>query len=61
MKHRIHVSTRVYRMIQEERSVFWEGIISVIAGEKKLSMNMCLDSDWLPRLELFESTATKVL
>jgi hypothetical protein len=31
---------RVYRVSQEERSIFWEVIVSVILS-KKLDMNMC--------------------
>jgi hypothetical protein len=31
---------RIYRVSQEERTIFWEVIVSVILG-KKLYMNMC--------------------
>jgi hypothetical protein len=34
------VTTSIYRVSQEERSIFWEVIVSVILS-KKLYMNMC--------------------
>ena len=58
MNHPVYISTGLYRVIQEERSVFWEVIISFIA-RKIFHVNTCLDSDWLPRLQVFESTNTK--
>ena len=33
--------THTYRVIQEERSIFWDVIISVIV-RKKVRINMCL-------------------
>ena len=40
--HRIILHTHhIYRVIQEERSIFWEVIVSVIV-RKKVDMNMCV-------------------
>jgi len=37
----VHTSSKqIYRVSQEERSIFWEVIVSVILS-KKLCMNMC--------------------
>ena len=36
-------------MIQEVRSLFLEVIVLVILKKKKVHMNMCLNSEWLPR------------
>ena len=32
---------QLYRVSQEERSIFWEVVVSVILSKKKLYMNMC--------------------
>jgi hypothetical protein len=37
---RLHEWTALYRVIQKERSIFWDGIVSVIVT-KKIYMNMC--------------------
>ena len=39
--HRAPKHIVLYRVIQEERSIFWEGIVSVIV-KKKIHINMCL-------------------
>jgi hypothetical protein len=37
---RINYNNEIYRVPQEERTIFWEVIVSVILS-KKLYMNMC--------------------
>jgi hypothetical protein len=49
----------IYRVIQEERLVFWEVIVPVLM-RKKVHMNMCLILNGA-EIELFESTNTKAL
>ena len=48
----------VYRVSQEERSIFWEVIVSVI-----LSKNICINTCPIPvsEVELFECTTGKLL
>jgi len=38
------IDTRIYRVIQEDRSIFWKVTISAIV-RKELHMNMCLIMD----------------
>jgi hypothetical protein len=40
VRYGIYYMRSIYRMSQEERSIFWEVIVSVILS-KKLYMNMC--------------------
>ena len=42
-------SARLYRVVQEETSVFWEVIVSVIFKKKKGSYEHVSNSEWLPR------------
>jgi phosphopantetheine adenylyltransferase len=52
MKFSSNVS--VYRVIQEERSIFWEVIVSVIVRKEKKNTLTCVT-----KIELFESTNDK--
>ena len=45
-----------YRAIQEERSIYWEMLLSVIVRKKKVHMEVCLILTDYRERELFEST-----
>jgi hypothetical protein len=40
-KFNIHIHIYIYRVSQEERTIFWEVIVSVILSKKRY-MNMCV-------------------
>jgi len=52
-------STNKYRVSHEERSIFWEVIVSVIIS-KNIYMNMCPIPN-ISEIELFECTTAKLL
>jgi hypothetical protein len=58
--NRQHISVCIYRVIQEEMSVFWEAIVWVIV-RKKVYMNVCLILNCYRDRVVFESINTKGL
>jgi hypothetical protein len=55
----IYLTCRLYRMSQEERSIFWEVIVSVLLSKKCVCT--CVLFRTVSEIELFHRTVPKLL